>query len=151
GRTGKKINIKKGQFLSPEAMLFAQEKVQSTGNQAIWVTERGTTFGYESLVVDMTGIPRMQAWGARVIMDCTHSVQKPNQSSGITGGDAGLIGTLCKAAVAAGVDGLFIEVHPEPAQAKSDAASMLRLDLLEAILLQAKQIRDALTSSDEKS
>jgi 2-dehydro-3-deoxyphosphooctonate aldolase (KDO 8-P synthase) len=141
GETGKGVNIKKGQFVSPEAMQFAREKVLSTGNKNIWLTERGTTFGYESLVVDITSIPRMQAFGGTVVMDCTHSVQKPNQTSGITGGDAKMIGTLCLASVAAGVDGLFIETHPEPARAQSDAASMLPLDQLEEILSKAQQIR----------
>ncbi|MDX2246245.1 MAG: 3-deoxy-8-phosphooctulonate synthase [Bacteroidia bacterium] len=146
GETGKGVNIKKGQFLSPEAMQFAVEKVRSTGNDRIWLTERGTTFGYESLVVDITSIPRMQKTGCPVVMDCTHSVQKPNQSTGITGGDAQLIGTLCLAAVAAGVDGLFIETHPEPSLAKSDAASMLRLDLLEDLLIRAVKVRAAINS-----
>ena len=142
GKTGKGVNIKKGQFVSPEAMQFAREKVLSTGNENIWLTERGTTFGYESLVVDITGIPRMQAFGGIVVMDCTHSVQKPNQTSGITGGDANMIETLCLASVAAGVDGLFIETHPAPHTAKSDAASMLQLDKLEAILTKAQKIRN---------
>lgn len=141
GETGKGVNVKKGQFMSPEAMRFAQEKVKSTGNDKVWLTERGTTFGYESLVVDMTAIPRMQAFGGTVVMDCTHSVQKPNQTSGITGGDASMIGTLCHSAVAAGVDGLFIETHPAPHTAKSDAGSMLQLDQLEAILERAVAIR----------
>ncbi len=141
GRTGKGVNIKKGQFMSPEAMRFAWEKVKSTGNDHIWLTERGTTFGYESLVVDMTSIPRMQAFGAKVVMDCTHSVQQPNQTSGITGGDASLIGTMAKAAVAAGADGLFIETHPNPAAAKSDAASMLPLEQLAPLLEQVHRIK----------
>lgn len=145
GRTGKIVNIKKGQFLSPEAMAFAQEKVRSTGNEKVWLTERGTTFGYQDLVVDITGIPRMQNLGGTVVMDCTHSVQKPNQTSGITGGDANLIGTLARASIAAGVDGLFIETHPDPAQASSDAASMLRLDQLESVLEKCVAVRKALT------
>lgn len=134
GQTGKGVNIKKGQFLSPEAMQFAAEKVESTGNHNIMLTERGTTFGYDSLVVDFTSIPRMKGLGNyRVIVDCTHSVQKPNQGS-TTGGDAEMIETMARAAVAVGADGLFIEVHPEPSRAKSDAASMLRLDKLEGLL-----------------
>ncbi|MEZ4826108.1 MAG: 3-deoxy-8-phosphooctulonate synthase [Bacteroidia bacterium] len=141
GETGKGINIKKGQFLSPEAMAFAVEKVRSTGNNHIWLTERGTTFGYESLVVDMTAIPRMQQTGCPVVMDCTHSVQRPNQTAGITGGDARMIGTLCLAAVAAGADGLFIETHPDPSRAKSDASSMLKLNLLEELLARAVKVR----------
>lgn len=134
GRTGKGVNIKKGQFLAPEAMQFAVEKVRSTRNERLWVTERGTTFGYHSLVVDMTGIPRMRAFGAPVVVDCTHSVQQPNASSGVTGGDREAISTLALAALAAGADGLFLEVHPDPAQAWSDAASQLPLAELEPIL-----------------
>jgi 2-dehydro-3-deoxyphosphooctonate aldolase (KDO 8-P synthase) len=141
GKTGRLVNIKKGQFMSPEAMEFAWKKVASTGNDQIWLTERGTTFGYQDLVVDITSIPRMQAFGAKVIMDCTHSVQKPNQSSGITGGDAQLIQTLACASVAAGVDGLFLEVHPEPAKASSDAASMLPLDKLGGVLERCVELR----------
>ncbi|MEM6763364.1 MAG: 3-deoxy-8-phosphooctulonate synthase [Bacteroidota bacterium] len=145
GKTGKGLNIKKGQFLSPEAMRFARDKVASTGNENIWLTERGTTFGYESLVVDMTSIPRMQAFGGKVVMDCTHSVQRPNQTSGITGGDANMIRTMCHSAVAAGADGLFIETHPAPHTAKSDAASMLQMDLLEGILTTAVRIRESMS------
>jgi 2-dehydro-3-deoxyphosphooctonate aldolase (KDO 8-P synthase) len=144
GKTGRGVNIKKGQFLSPEAMAFAVEKVRSTGNNQIWLTERGSTFGYESLVVDITSIPRMQKIGTPVIVDCTHSVQRPNQVTGITGGDPELIETLCLASVAAGADGLFLEVHPDPSSAKSDAASMLKLDNLEAILNKCVAIRKVL-------
>jgi 2-dehydro-3-deoxyphosphooctonate aldolase (KDO 8-P synthase) len=133
GETGKGVNIKKGQFLSPEAMQFAVEKVESTGNKEIMLTERGTTFGYDSLVVDFTSVPRMKRLGHKVIVDCTHSVQRPNQGS-VTGGDAEMIETLARAAVAVGADGLFIEVHPDPSTAKSDSASMLKLDRLENIL-----------------
>lgn len=134
GNTGKGVNIKKGQFLSPEAMKFAYEKVKSTGNKQIWLTERGTTFGYESLIVDFTSIPRMKKISDTVIVDCTHSVQRPNQVSGVTGGDPELIETMCVAAIAAGATGLFIETHPDPKNAKSDSASMLHLDRLESIL-----------------
>lgn len=146
GETGKGVNIKKGQFMSPEAMEHALEKVRSTGNDQVWLTERGSTFGYDSLVVDMTAIPRMQAFGATVVMDCTHSVQQPNQRSGVTGGHAAYIPTICRAAVAAGCDGLFIETHPEPLIAKSDAASMLRLDRLENLLQEVVRIREALSA-----
>lgn len=142
GKTGKIINIKKGQFLSPEAMRFAKQKVESTGNQQVWLTERGTTFGYTDLVVDITSIPRMQAFGGQVVMDCTHSVQKPNQTEGITGGDAQMIETMAKAAVAVGVDGLFIETHPDPASASSDAQSMLPLERLRPILERCMAIRE---------
>ena len=144
--TGKPINLKKGQFASPEAMRYAADKIWSTGNRQLWLTERGTTFGYDSLVVDMTSIPRMQAWGAKVVIDGTHSVQRPNQSSGITGGDAKLIRSICLAAVAAGADGLFIETHPEPSRAQSDAASMLQIEQLGPLLEEVMRIRQALAS-----
>jgi 2-dehydro-3-deoxyphosphooctonate aldolase (KDO 8-P synthase) len=144
GRTGKVINIKKGQFLSPEAMKFAVDKVRSTGNKNIWVTERGSTFGYDSLVVDFTSVPRMKKIGIPVVVDCTHSVQRPNQLTGITGGDPEMIETICLAAVATGADGLFLEVHPDPSKAKSDAASMLQLDELYPILKKCVSVRKAL-------
>ena len=143
-RTGKIVNIKKGQFLSPAAMRFAVEKVSDAGNRNIMITERGTTFGYTDLVVDYRGIPQMQAFGYPVIMDATHSLQQPNQASGVTGGLPALIETIAKAAVAVGADGLFIETHPEPTQAKSDGANMLRLDLLEGLLTRLVRIRKAI-------
>lgn len=143
GETGKVINIKKGQFISGEAMKFAVEKVRKTGNNKIILTERGTTFGYQDLVVDYRNIPLMQAHGVPVVMDCTHSLQQPNQTSGVTGGNPQLIGTIAKAAVAAGVNGLFIETHPEPSKALSDGANMLQLDLLEDLLKQLLRIRKA--------
>lgn len=143
-KTGKIVNIKKGQFLSPAAMRFAAEKVSDAGNNNIMITERGTTFGYTDLVVDYRGIPQMQAFGYPVVMDVTHSLQQPNQASGVTGGLPALIETVAKAAVAVGVDGLFIETHPEPAQAKSDGANMLRLDLLEGLLTRLVRIREAI-------
>lgn len=142
--TGKVINVKKGQFLSGPAMQFAVEKIRKAGNNKIILTERGTTFGYHDLVVDYRNIPWMQAHGVPVVMDCTHSLQQPNQSSGITGGNPQLIGTIAKAAVAAGADGLFIETHPHPAAAKSDGANMLQLDLLEPLLQQLLKIKAAL-------
>ena len=145
GNTGKQLNIKKGQFMAPEAMNYAIQKVQSTGNDKVWLTERGTTFGYESLIVDMTSIPRMKNFGATVIMDCTHSVQQPNQESGITGGNAEFIRTICLSAIAAGADGLFIETHPNPQQAQSDAKSMLPLDQLQPILKEAVAIRSVIS------
>jgi 2-dehydro-3-deoxyphosphooctonate aldolase (KDO 8-P synthase) len=143
GETGKYVNIKKGQFLSPETMQFSIEKVQSTGNNNILLTERGTTFGYQDLVVDFRGIPIMQSFHHPVILDCTHSLQHPNQSSGVTGGRPELIETIAKAGVAVGVDGLFMEVHPHPAQAKSDGANILHLNLLENILCKLAAIRQA--------
>lgn len=143
-RTGKIVNIKKGQFLSPDAMRFAVQKVVDAGNPQVMITERGTTFGYTDLVVDFRGIPQMQAFGFPVIMDATHSLQQPNQASGVTGGLPALIETIAKAAIAVGADGLFIETHPEPSQAKSDGANMLRLDLLEGLLTRLVRLRQAI-------
>ena len=143
-KTGKIVNIKKGQFLSPGAMRFATEKVSDTGNNNILITERGTTFGYTDLVVDFRGIPQMQAFGYPVVMDVTHSLQQPNQTSGVTGGLPTLIETIAKAAIAVGADGLFIETHPEPTKAKSDGANMLQLDLLEGLLTRLTRIREAI-------
>ena len=141
GKTGKHINIKKGQFVSPSTMAFAVEKVRSTGNDNILLTERGTTFGYSNLVVDFTSFPVMSSFGVDTIMDATHCLQRPNQTSGVTGGDPSMIATMCYASMAAGADGLFIETHPNPADAKSDSASMLQLDKLEEILEKCIQIR----------
>ena len=143
-KTGKIVNIKKGQFLSPGAMRFAAEKVSDTGNNNILITERGTTFGYTDLVVDFRGIPQMQEFGYPVVMDVTHSLQQPNQTSGVTGGLPTLIETIAKAAIAVGADGLFIETHPEPTKAKSDGANMLQLDLLEGLLTRLTRIREAI-------
>lgn len=140
-QTGKIVNIKKGQFLSPEAMQFAMDKVKEEGNPNVWLTERGVTFGYQDLVVDFRGIPVMQSFGAPVILDCTHSLQQPNQSSGVTGGRPALIETIARAGVAVGVDGLFIETHPKPAEAKSDGANMLPLERLESLLERLVAIR----------
>jgi 2-dehydro-3-deoxyphosphooctonate aldolase (KDO 8-P synthase) len=142
--TGKIINVKKGQFLSGPAMKFAVEKIRQAGNDKIILTERGTTFGYQDLVVDYRNIPWMKEHGVPVVMDCTHSLQQPNQTSGVTGGNPQLIGTIAKAALAAGADGLFIETHPNPAVAKSDGANMLRLDLLEELLTSLVRLRKAL-------
>lgn len=143
-RTRKVVNIKKGQFLSPGAMQFAAQKVVDAGNRQVMLTERGTTFGYTDLVVDYRGIPQMQAFGFPVVMDVTHSLQQPNQTSGVTGGMPALIETIAKAAIAVGADGLFIETHPEPAVAKSDGANMLQLDLLEGLLTRLVRIREAI-------
>ena len=140
--TGKVINVKKGQFLSGPAMKFAVEKIRKAGNNKIILTERGTTFGYQDMVVDYRNIPWMQAHGVPVVMDCTHSLQQPNQTSGVTGGNPQLIGTIAKAAIAAGAEGLFIETHPDPASAKSDGANMLQLDLLEPLLKQLLKIKE---------
>jgi 2-dehydro-3-deoxyphosphooctonate aldolase (KDO 8-P synthase) len=141
--TGKWINIKKGQFLSGNAMQFAVEKIRSTGNTNIMLTERGTTFGYQDLVVDFRNIPEMQKNKVPVIVDITHSLQQPNQMSGISGGNPRMIEVLGRAAIAAGADGVFIETHPDPAQAKSDGESMLRLAEIEKILLQLVEIKKA--------
>ena len=142
-QTGKIVNVKKGQFASGEAMKFAVEKIRNAGNDKILLSERGTTFGYQDLVVDYRNIPAMQAHGVPVVMDVTHSLQQPNQSTGITGGNPQLISTIAKAAIATGADGLFIETHPNPAVAKSDGANMLKLDLLEGLLEQLVKIRKA--------
>jgi len=142
-KTGKIVNVKKGQFVNGEAMKFAVEKIKNAGNDKIMLTERGTTFGYQDLVVDYRNIPAMQATGVPVIMDVTHSLQQPNQHSGVTGGNPQLIGTIAKAAIAAGADGLFIETHPDPPKALSDGANMLKLDLLEDLLMQLIKIREA--------
>ncbi len=144
--TGKIVNVKKGQFLSGPAMKFAVEKINRAGNNKVMLTERGTTFGYQDLVVDYRNIPWMQAHGCPVIMDCTHSLQQPNQTSGVTGGNPQLIGTIAKAAIAAGADGLFIETHPNPAVAKSDGANMLHLNKLEPLLEQLVNLRRAVIS-----
>lgn len=143
--TGKVVNVKKGQFLSGPSMKFAVDKIQKAGNNKIMLTERGTTFGYQDLVVDYRNIPWMKEHGVPVIMDCTHSLQQPNQTSGVTGGNPQLIGTIAKAAIATGADGLFIETHPNPAVAKSDGANMLRLDLLENLLEQLVKLRKAVS------
>lgn len=143
-KTQKIINVKKGQFLSGEAMRFAVEKINAAGNKKVMLTERGNTFGYQDLVVDYRNIPAMKMHNVPVIMDCTHSLQQPNQSSGITGGNPQLIETIAKAAIACGADGIFIETHPTPATAKSDGANMLPLHLLEALLEKLVRIRKAI-------
>lgn len=142
--TGKFVNIKKGQFLSPGSMKFAVDKVAESGNQNIMVTERGSMFGYQDLIIDYRGIPEMQSFGYPVILDITHSLQQPNQSSGVTGGRPELIETVAKAGIAVGVDGIFIETHPYPANAKSDGANMLQLDYLEDLLTKLSDIRAAI-------
>ncbi len=141
--TGKIVNVKKGQFLSGDSMKFAVEKIKGAGNEKIILTERGTTFGYQDLVVDYRNIPVMQKFDVPVVMDCTHSLQQPNQTSGVTGGNPQMIGTISKAAIASGADGLFIETHPNPAIAKSDGANMLKLDLLEDLLVKLVRLRKA--------
>ena len=139
--TGKIVNVKKGQFLSGPAMKFAAEKIRNAGNEKIILTERGNSFGYQDMVVDFRNIPWMKEHNAPVVIDCTHSLQQPNQTSGVTGGNPQLIETIAKAAIATGADGLFIETHPNPAVAKSDGANMLKLDLLEPLLEKLVRIR----------
>ena len=145
-KTGKVVNIKKGQFLSPGAMQFAVQKVLDAGNPNVMVTERGTTFGYTDLVVDYRGIPEMKQFGYPVVMDATHSLQQPNQTSGVTGGMPALIETIAKAAIAVGADGLFLETHPNPAEAKSDGANMLPLASLKGLLQKLIRVWEAVQS-----
>ncbi len=143
-KTGKIVNVKKGQFMSPEAMQFAVEKIRQAGNPRVMLTERGTTFGYQDLVIDFRGIPLMRSFQVPVVLDCTHSLQQPNQASGVTGGRPALIETVAKAGIAVGADGLFIETHPTPETAKSDGANMLPLHRLEPMLERLLRIRQAL-------
>jgi 2-dehydro-3-deoxyphosphooctonate aldolase (KDO 8-P synthase) len=143
-QTGKIVNVKKGQFLSGPAMKFAAEKIRQAGNDQVMLTERGTTFGYQDLVVDYRNIPWMKAHQAPVVMDVTHALQQPNQSTGVTGGNPELIETIAKAAIASGADGLFIETHPNPAAALSDGANMLPLHLLEPLLEKLVRLKKAL-------
>jgi 2-dehydro-3-deoxyphosphooctonate aldolase (KDO 8-P synthase) len=142
-KTGKIVNVKKGQFLSGEAMRFAVDKIKESGNENVILTDRGNSFGYTDLVVDFRNIVAMKSFGVPVVMDVTHSLQQPNQASGVTGGRPALIQTIAKAAIAVGVDGIFIETHPVPSQAKSDAANMLPLDQLEGLLENLIRIRQA--------
>lgn len=143
-KTGKAVNIKKGQFLSAGTMKFAVDKVLESGNDQVILTDRGNTFGYQDLIVDFRNIPEMKAFNVPVVMDCTHSLQQPNQNAGVTGGKPQLIETIAKAAIAVGADGLFIETHPEPSSAKSDGANMLALDSLEGLLVKLIRIREAI-------
>lgn len=142
-RTGKTVNVKKGQFLSGHSMKFAVDKIKNENNPNVWLTERGNSFGYTDLVVDYRNIPWMQEAKVPVIMDCTHSLQQPNQNSGVTGGDPGMIETIAKAAIAVGADGIFIETHPNPSCAKSDGANMLQLDKLENLLEKLVRLKKA--------
>ncbi len=147
--TGKVVNVKKGQFMSASGMRFAVEKIQSCGNPNVILTDRGNSFGYSDLVVDFRNIPEMKSFGVPVVMDCTHSLQQPNQASGVTGGRPALIATIAKAAIATGADGLFIETHPRPLEAKSDAANMLPLDQLESLLERLVRIRSAIRQDQD--
>ncbi len=148
-RTGADINIKKGQFLSPEAMSFAVQKVRDAGNPNVAVTERGVTFGYQDLVVDFRGIPTMRTFGCPVILDVTHSLQQPNQTAGVTGGRPDMIETIARAGIVTGADGIFLETHPEPSRAKSDGANMLQLDKLEGLLERLTALRATVNSFGE--
>lgn len=143
-KTGKVVNIKKGQFLSPEAMRFAMDKVADSGNEKIVLTDRGTMFGYHDLIVDFRSIPIMKSFGVPVVMDITHSLQQPNQSSGVSGGMPEMIASIAKAAIAVGADGIFMETHPDPKKAKSDGANMLPLSEVENLLSTLLKIRKAL-------
>ncbi|MFW5872350.1 MAG: 3-deoxy-8-phosphooctulonate synthase [bacterium] len=149
GETGKHVNIKKGQFLSPGSMKYAADKVVATGNKNILLTERGTTFGYQDLVVDYRGIIEMKKTGFPVILDVTHSLQQPNQEAGVTGGRPDLIETIAKAGIAVGIDGIFIETHPDPGNAKSDGANMLQLDLLEDLMKKMVLLKDTVNKLNE--
>jgi 2-dehydro-3-deoxyphosphooctonate aldolase (KDO 8-P synthase) len=140
-QTGKVVNVKKGQFLSPESMRFAVDKIQQSGNDKIMLTDRGTMFGYHDLIVDYRAIPVMQGLNVPVVLDCTHSLQQPNTASGVTGGNPQMIETIARAGIAVGANGLFIETHPDPAHAKSDGANMLDLALLEPLLEKLIAIR----------
>ena len=142
--TGKMVNVKKGQFLSPESMKHVVNKIKENGNNAIMLTDRGTMFGYKDMVVDYRGIPIMKSFGVPVILDVTHSLQQPNQNNGVTAGKPEMINTIAKAGIAAGVDGIFLETHPDPSKAKSDGANMLKLNKLEDLLVKLVKIRKAI-------
>jgi 2-dehydro-3-deoxyphosphooctonate aldolase (KDO 8-P synthase) len=146
GKTGKTISIKKGQFLSPSAMKYAVEKVRETGNNKVIITERGTMFGYQDLLVDYRGIPEMQSYDVPVVLDITHSLQEPNQILGVTGGRPDMIETIARAGIATGADGIFVETHPDPQSAMSDGANMLQLDLLEDLLNRLVSLRKTILS-----
>ena len=144
-KTGKTVNLKKGQFMSPSSMSFAVQKIKESGNSNFWITERGTQFGYQDLIVDFRGIDEMKKI-APTILDVTHSLQKPNQKDGITGGDPMKIETLAKAGISVGIDGLFIETHPDPKNAKSDGLNMLDINLIEDLLQKLTKIRSTINS-----
>lgn len=143
-KTGKIVNVKKGQFLSASSMKFAVDKITESGNPGVILTDRGNSFGYQDIIVDYRGIPEMRSFDVPVVMDCTHSLQQPNQASGVTGGKPELIETIAKAAIAVGADGLFIETHPDPANAKSDGANMLNLEYLEPLMVKLLRVREAI-------
>jgi 2-dehydro-3-deoxyphosphooctonate aldolase (KDO 8-P synthase) len=146
GKTGKWVNIKKGQFLSGASMKFAVDKVRESGNDRIMLTDRGNMFGYQDLIVDFRNIPIMQKTGVPVIMDITHSLQQPNQEKGVSGGNPEMIETIGKAAISVGADGIFIETHPDPASAKSDGANMLNLSKMERLLIMLTELRKTINT-----
>ncbi|MCX2720601.1 3-deoxy-8-phosphooctulonate synthase [Lentiprolixibacter aurantiacus] len=146
-QTGKTVNLKKGQFMSPESMQHAVRKVTDSGNEQVMITDRGTMFGYQDMIVDFRGVPTMKQY-APVVLDVTHSLQQPNQASGVTGGRPALIATMARAGIATGVDGLFMETHFDPANAKSDGANMLHLDLLEPLLADLVKLRKTINEID---
>lgn len=150
-KTGKVVNIKKGQFLAPQSMIFAINKVRDSGNDAVMVTDRGTMFGYQDLIVDYRGIPVMQKMDVPVVLDITHSLQQPNQSSGVTGGKPELIETIARAGIAAGCDGIFLETHFDPSNAKSDGANMLHLNYLETLLKKLTILRGAVLNLNSET
>ncbi len=145
-KTNRVVNIKKGQFLAPDAMQYAAQKVVEAGNSKVFLTERGSTFGYQDLIVDFRGIPTMRRFGFPVIVDVTHSLQQPNQASGVTGGQPELIETIARASIAVGADGLFMETHPDPSKALSDGANMLKLEQLEGLIERLVKIRQSINS-----
>jgi 2-dehydro-3-deoxyphosphooctonate aldolase (KDO 8-P synthase) len=145
-KTGKVVNIKKGQFLAAGQMQFAANKVIDSGNPKVMLTDRGTMFGYQDLIVDFRGIPEMKKTGFPVILDITHSLQQPNQQTGVSGGQPALIETIARAGIAVGADGLFVETHPDPHKALSDGANMLHLDHLESLLMKLKRIHELIIS-----
>ncbi len=149
-KTGKYVNIKKGQFLSPESIFYAAQKVVDCNNNNIFLTERGTQFGYTDLIVDFRSIPKMKKFGFPVIMDVTHSLQKPNQDSGVTGGEPEFIPTMAKAALVSGADGLFMETHPNPKEAKSDGANMLNLNLMDNLLCQLTKLKETINQIEKQ-
>ena len=143
-KTGKVVNIKKGQFLSSNSMQYAIKKIKESGNNSVMLTDRGTMFGYQDIIVDYRGIPTMQSFGVPVILDITHSLQKPNQNNGITGGNPDMIETIAKAGIAVGVDGIFLETHTNPKDAKSDGENMLELNKLENLLKKLVKIKNSI-------
>lgn len=150
-QTGRYVNIKKGQFLSPESMQFCVDKVVQSGNNKVMLTDRGTFFGYQDLVVDYRSIPTFRNMGVPAVMDCTHSLQQPNQAAGVTGGNPQMIATIARAAIAVGADGLFIETHPDPKNAKSDGANMLPLQQIETLLSQLTALRQTVNLIDSNN